>query len=302
MNSAYVFGIIILAFFIGTAGCIGNNQQENVPAPSWNLTPDGSVAFTVPPISVHEQVIEKNENLTVTDLNFSGFAGDVHAILVHPQNPTAFLVWAPGANNPASGYLEYMKFYPGHDIGVLILDVRGNGGKTPGYPMNIEHDVDLFMQGEWPQFYLIATDMISARMYLNQRYQGIPVYAVGDSNGGRYAALAAGSDPEFAGYIGISTSGFHRAGDAYNSPIREFLLSIDPDVQVRNMSTEAVTIFHAPDDPIIPYADGQELARNAGKKAQFIPFNGTHGVNREVDGTIITLISQSPGGAIQDQP
>ena len=42
-----------------------------------------------------------------------------------------------------------MKYYPIHEIGVLILDIRGNGGITPGYPMNIEQDVDLFLQGKW---------------------------------------------------------------------------------------------------------------------------------------------------------
>ena len=40
---------------------------------------------------------------------------------------------------------------------------------------------------------------------------GVPVWAVGSSNGGRYAAIAAGIDPPFAGYAGVSTSGFGTA-------------------------------------------------------------------------------------------
>ncbi len=56
-----------------------------------------------------------------------------------------------------------------------------------------------------PQYYLTICDISSARAVLANRF-GVPVYAVGGSNGGRYAAVAAGVDPKFAGYVGISTA------------------------------------------------------------------------------------------------
>ena len=291
MNSSSLLMALILAISLLCAGCTDSGGEERKPVASWNLSPEGSIGFSVPMCVVDEQALEDGRNLTKTDLTFKGFAGDVHAILLSPENPVAFLVWAPGANNPAEGYAEYMNYYPQHGIGVLIMDVRGNGGTTPGYPMNIEKDAELFVQGAWPQFYLIAVDMIAARKYLEHTYPNIPVYAIGDSNGGRYAALAAGIDPGFAGYIGISTSGFHRIGEDYTSPIREFLLSIDPDVQVGRITPRPIILFHAPDDPVIAFAEGEALATSAGKEAMFIPFNGTHGVNREVDDRIITLVS-----------
>jgi alpha-beta hydrolase superfamily lysophospholipase len=282
--------LLILGICIISAGCV-NPEGEHTSAASWNLSPDGSIGFSIPQSTTREQVLEKEENLTTTDLIFKGFAGDVHAILVSPDDPAAFLVWAPGANNPAAGYAEYMKYYPPHGVGVLVMDVRGNGGLTPGYPMNIEKDAELFVQGSWPQYYLNGVDMITARRYLEDRYPGIPIYAAGDSNGGRYAALAAGSDPGFAGYIGISTSGFHRIGENYQSHLREFLLSIDPDIQVGRIPPRPVMLFHAQNDTVIPFSEGQELAQSAGQEAVFIPFNGTHGVNREVDDIIITRLS-----------
>lgn len=279
---------LTVALFILTAGCIG--QEQNAKSASWNLSPDGSVRFTLPDIPVEEKILEDNKNLTVADLIFKGFAGDVHAILVSPKDPMAFLVWAPGANNPASGYQEYMKYYPLHDIGVLIIDVRGNGGLTPGYPMDVEQDVALYLKGDWPQWYLIAADMISAQNYLREKYPTVPVYAVGDSNGGRYAALAAQSDEEFAGYIGISTSGFQKMGNRYSPPLKDFLLSIDPEVKVERITPRPVIIFHAPADPVIPFEDGRTLAEAAGNSARFISFNGTHGGNREVDDAIISYL------------
>ncbi|PWR75685.1 alpha/beta hydrolase [Methanospirillum stamsii] len=285
---AVFFALVSGAFVMGCSG-----PGEETIGSSWNLSSDGSIRFTFPEVKVQESVTEKNANLTVTDLMFKGFAGDVHAILVSPKKPNAFLIWAPGANNPASGYLDYMKYYPAHDIAVLIMDVRGNGGLTPGYPMDIERDAGLFVKGEWPQWYLIAADMISAQQYIHRIFPSVPVYAVGDSNGGRYAALAAGSDPGFAGYMGISTSGFSHIGDQYSSPVREFLLSIDPEVQVPEIIPRPVMIFHAPEDPVIPFEDGRALAGAAGDKAIFISFNGTHGGNREVDDHIITFLQNS---------
>jgi hypothetical protein len=81
------------------------SNEEKVIA-SWNLSPDGSIGFSVPETVIEERVLEEGRNLISTDLIFKGFAGDVHAILVSPKNPAAFLVWAPGANNPAAGYLN----------------------------------------------------------------------------------------------------------------------------------------------------------------------------------------------------
>ncbi|NLV26472.1 MAG: alpha/beta hydrolase [Methanomicrobiales archaeon] len=285
---------LIIVSFIITTGCTIPDQRDT--APQWNLSPDGNISFTVPKILVQEQVIVQNENLRITNLTFKGFFGDVHALQISPKIPVAFLVWAPGANNPAAGYLEYMKYYPEHNIGVLIIDVRGNGGITPGYPMDIERDAELFLQGEWPQLYLIAIDLISAEQYVMDHYPSVPVYAVGDSNGGRYAALAAGSENSFAGYIGISMSGFNCMGDQYKSPLREFLLSIDPEFLIPRINTRPVLLFHAPGDPIIPFEDGHALADAAGNNSKFIPFNGTHGVNREVDDKIIAFLHGSYTG------
>ena len=83
--------------------------------------------------------------------------------------------------------------------------------------------------------------MINARQYLTSRYS-VPVYASGESNGGRYAAVATAIDPGFAGYIGISTSGFGRAGNnpSYTEAARKFLLSIDPDVYIGGISPRPV--------------------------------------------------------------
>ena len=62
-----------------------------------------------------------------------------------------------------------------------------------------------FENKEWPEYYLTICDISSAQAVLAARF-GVPVYAVGGSNGGRYAAVAAGVDKKFPGYVGISTA------------------------------------------------------------------------------------------------
>ncbi len=91
----------------------------------------------------------------------------------------------------------------------MFLDYRGRGGETAGYPLNPQTDYTHFENKEWPEYYLTICDISSAQAMLTAKF-GVPVYAVGGSNGGRYAAVAAGVDKNFAGYVGISTC---RLGD-----------------------------------------------------------------------------------------
>lgn len=302
-RTGVLFTLLVLIALMASTGCTGVTEKEKQQdTASWNLSPDGEISFQLPPARVTTEIIEEDSNLTVENLTITSFAGDVHAVLVTPPHPSKMFVWALGANNAASGYIEHMKYYPPEGVGVLILDIRGNGGVTPGYPMNIERDFYAYANGKWPQFYLIAADLIQAGTYLRERYPGIPVWVVGESNGGRYAALAAEADHGFAGYIGISTSGFDRIGNRYESPAREFLLSIDPTVSVRAISPRPVILFHAPEDPVIPFRDGQNLSKAAGPDAIFLPFNGTHGVNREVDADIIRILPQANATRGQGEP
>ncbi|MEM2124305.1 MAG: alpha/beta hydrolase, partial [Methanolinea sp.] len=130
--------------------------------------------------------------------------------------------------------------------------------------------------------------------FLQETY-GIPVHAVGESNGGRYAAIAAEVDPAFAGYIGISTSGFSRAGEKYTGDARRFLLSVDPVTLAGSLSGRPSWIFHAPGDPVIPFDEGRALFDALPEPKAFFPFEGTHGSNELVHRTILSECAQIYG-------
>ncbi|MDD1728434.1 MAG: hypothetical protein LUQ50_05110, partial [Methanospirillum sp.] len=231
--------------------------------------------------------LKADGNATIEALTLTNFGGNVSAVLITSDHPKEGAVWAPGAGVPASGHIDHLLAYAHQGYAVLVVDVRGNGGNTSGYPMNIERDYGKFSAEEWPQIYLIIADMIDADRYLHERYGPIPIWMVGESNGGRYAAVAAAIDKQSAGYVGISTSGFERQGDQYQGTARSFLLSIDPDVMGPTIAPRPSFIIHAPQDPIIPLDSGKKLATVLGDSAQFFTFNGTHGVNDEVDQIIL---------------
>jgi hypothetical protein len=175
---------------------------------------------------------------------------------------------------------------------------QGDGAASfwfePGDPFNPQADFRLFERGGWPQFYKTVCDPSAARGMLATRF-GVPIYAAGSSNGGRYAAVAAALDPQFAGYIGISTSGFNMAGEQYGGDAGRFLLSVDPDNYIGKIPPRPVWIFHSRADSIIPFDDGRELYGRAQDPRTFTEFYGGHGININVDEQIIAQWAQIYG-------
>jgi hypothetical protein len=122
---------------------------------------------------------------------------------------------------------------------------------------------------------------------------------MGGSNGGRYAAVAAGVDPDFAGYIGISTSQWGVLDaviqQGYTGDEILFATSIEPSTYFAKISPRPVWIFHANKDPVIPFDDGKQLFLLALEPKTFIEFSGGHGINSDVDDRILMQWAQIYG-------
>jgi uncharacterized protein len=287
---ALISGIVSVVLISAMlAGCTGTQPVER----TYSVNSSGVLSVQCPPVQVTENVLKTDANVTVSRLVFHTPHGDVFGLLAAPAKPKAAFVHAPGAGNKKEGHEGRAVSYAQQGFAYLVLDIRGNGGETPGYPLDFEKDFALYQKGEFPEYYDTVCDIINARQFLASRY-GVQVYASGESNGGRYAAVATAIDPGFAGYVGISTSGFGRAGDNPNftADARKFLLSIDPDIYIGTISPRQVILFHAPDDPIIPFGDGRKLFDLAKEPKKFFSFNGTHGVNGEVDQELIAEYTQ----------
>lgn len=279
---------LFLSLFFALILCIaGAGCTVAPPEPTYAVTDDGRLSLDVTAPECSEGVIQTAGNVTVSRLVLHRDI-DVACLLAAPPSPRAAIVYAPGAGVKKEAHLERAIRYAEAGIAFLVVDVRGNGGETPGHPFDLAADFAAFEEGAWPQTYAIAADLVAAEQVLVERY-GVPVWAMGSSNGGRYAEYAAAADPAFAGYIGVSTSGFGVAAEDYEGDARRFLLSIDPAASVASNSPRTVLIFHAPGDRIIPFEDGRALFEAAGEPKEFFSFNGTHGVNGEVDERVMAL-------------
>jgi dienelactone hydrolase len=281
MRSGVLLGILICGLVLG-AGCIGAGPG----GPSWSVSGDGYLTLSChAPASVNEQVLEKNSSLTLSEISFHNIDEEIYGFLAAPPSPRGAVILAPGAGVTKERERDRVETYALAGCAALVLDLRGNGGETPGWPFNPEADFLAFNSGSWPEFYKTVCDLAAAQGLVSSRWR-VPVYSMGASNGGRYAAIAAAADPGFAGYIGVSTSGFALAGTGYTGNASRFLLSIDPDHSIGKIAPRPVWIFHSRSDPIINFTLGQELFGQAGNPKEFIVFNGTHGENGEVDGRV----------------
>lgn len=289
MRSVIVLTVFLM-MFLACAGCTSNNT----PAKStFSVGSEGILTLNCAPETTSEQVLFSNETYTKSRIVFSTQSGTVTTYLATPKVPTAAFVYAPGAGEKLAGHEERMVRFASAGYAFLFVDTRGNGGETAGLPFGqqmIQQDFADFEKGEMPQYYLSVCDLVSARKLLAARYD-VPVYIIGSSNGGRYAAVAAGVDPQFAGYIGISTSDWGFL-DALNEqgvtgdPIR-FAASIEPGTYIGRISPRPVWMYHNATDPIIPFSSGKKLFEKAGNPKNFTEFSGDHGINPEVDARII---------------
>jgi pimeloyl-ACP methyl ester carboxylesterase len=280
MRSSIVPATILIVCLI-CAGCTGNNA----PARStYTVDSQGVLSLSCAPVTTNEVVLFANDTYTKYRIVLHTESGDVVTYLAAPKTPKAAAVYAPGA-----GYA------------FLFIDTRGNGGETPGIPFSqqlIQQDFARFGKGEMPQYYLSICDLISAQELLTDKYH-VPVYVIGSSNGGRYAAVAAGVDPQFAGYIGISTSDWGLRDSLLQQgltgdPVR-FVTSLEPSTYIGKISPRPVWIYHNATDPIIPFASGQQFYEKAGEPRSFTEFFGDHGITPDVDNRIIMQWAQIYG-------
>jgi len=293
MRMALLFaGLLILSAVM--SGCTGTAEKKS----SYTVDTTGVLSLTCAPVTTSEEVLVSNETYTKSRIVMHTENGDVVIYLAAPKQPKAAIVYTPGAGEKLAGHEERMVRYASAGYAFLFVDTRGNGGETAGIPFGqqlVQQDYSRFEKGEMPQYYLSICDLISAEKMLSARYN-IPVYVVGSSNGGRYAAVAAGVDPAFAGYVGISTSDWgvrdSLAQQGYTgNPIR-FAASLEPSTYLSRISPRPIWIFHAEKDPIIPFESGKEFFTKADEPKTFLVFSGDHGINPDVDRQIILQWAQ----------
>jgi dienelactone hydrolase len=293
----------VILFFTLILGvlCAGCEQNTAPVTSTYTVDAQGVLTISCAPASTSEEVLFTNDTYTKSRIVLHTEKGDVVTYLASPKAPTAAVVYAPGAGEKIAGHEDRMVRFTKAGYAFLFVDTRGNSGETTGSPFGqklIEQDYIRFEHGEMPQYYLSICDLIAGRKLLTGRY-AVPVYVAGSSNGGRYAAVAAGVEPQFAGYIGISTSDWglldSLAPQGYTGSLLRFAESIEPSTYIGKISPRPVWMFHAQKDPIIPFETGKLLFQKAREPKNFTEFSGDHGINPDVDNLILRQWAQIYG-------
>lgn len=279
--------VVLTILFVLAAGCTGTTPQKE----SWSVNGNGVLSLTVPAPSVTDTVLSTNDSITLSKVVFHTELANVVTYVAAPEKPKAAIIFVPGAGENGPSHFPRLFEYAKNGYVFMYQDVRGNGAETPGTALDFQADYSRYTSGTMPQYYRIIGDIMQSQTYLADKYH-VPVYALGSSNGGRYALIAAALDPGFSGYFGVSTSGFGVSEDIQlTGDQRKFLLSVDPDTYIAGISPRPILIFHAPNDPVINFSEGQALYGHAKDPKQFFPFNGTHGLNGEVDRNLLTYLA-----------
>ncbi|MDP2797738.1 MAG: alpha/beta hydrolase [Methanoregula sp.] len=298
MRSLLTIGVIFV-LLLACAGCTGIPGTGAKPA--YSVDNKGILSVTCAPVTTSEEMLFSNETYTKTRIVMHTQSGDVITYLAAPKNPKAAIVYAPGAGEKIAGHEERMVRYAAAGYAFMFTDTRGNGAETPGIPFSpqlVQQDYKRFENGDWPQYYLTVCDLVSAQKIVSDRFS-VPVHVMGSSNGGRYAAVAAGIDPQFAGYVGISTSDWGLLDSTIQqgysgAPVR-FATSVEPSTYFTKITPRPVWIFHASGDQIIPFANGKQFFDLAQEPKTFTGFSGSHGINSDVDAQIIMQWAQIYG-------
>ena len=297
---ASVFLILIIATAVFFCGCASNNSPAK-PADltshiAYSVSDDG--VLSVDEISYSYSLCNvsnegKNGSVKLSEIVMKDGEDEVYTTLASPEKPLSGVVFAPGAGVSANAHKNRSISYAESGIAFMVVDIRGNGGKSEGVSLDFQHEYETAVKGMTPQYYRIIFDLISAKDYLKEIYgESFPVYIAGSSNGGRYAAIAAGIDSEFEGYFGISTSGYEWENNKNGEAVDLFIKSINPDSYIGMIKPSKTVIFHAPDDSVIDFESGMSLYNKAEEPKDFVAFNGTHGINSEVDEYIKTLLAE----------
>ena len=295
MRSLLTLGVIMI-LILASAGCTGTPGTGTKPA--YSVDNKGILSVTCAPVTTSEEILFSNETYTKTRIVMHTQSGDVVIYITAPKNPKAVIVYAPGAGEKITGHEVRMLKYAAAGYAFMFVDTRGNGAETLGLPFSpqlVQLDYSRFENGDWPQYYLSVCDLVSAQKIVSNRFS-VPVYVMGSSNGGRYAAVAAGVDPQFAGYVGISTSDWGLLDSTIQQgytgdPVR-FATSVEPSTYFTKITPRPVWIFHAASDPIIPFANGKQFFDLAKEPKTFTEFSGSHGINSDVDTQIIMHLRQ----------
>lgn len=247
----------------------------------WTVNNDGILSYPESRGAVEVKVLktEQGSNYTLETISFESKDYTVEGLLRIPSSgkkvPAAVIL--PGATVPKEGTQTLAGIMSDMGYASLGIEQRNRGG------VDFQSDYALFREGKEPIEHMMVFDALRAVDVLRQdkRIDAGRIAIVGESNGGRFAIIAAAIDPSIAGIIGISTSGYDTESEIANirdDSLIRFYRSIDPDTYLGFIPPRKLVMMHSVNDTIIPIGLSENTFRKAKEPKQFYSVaTRTHG-------------------------
>jgi dienelactone hydrolase len=265
-----IFIILAIVYFL-----IPQGSQE------WKVDKNGVLSYPENRGKVDLKLLnittENNDSLET--ISFQSKDYTVEGLLRIPtlNKKVPAVVLLPGATVPKEGTQGLAEILSKLGYASLGIEQRNRGG------VDMEYDYSLFKDGKESVEHKMVFDALRSVDVLRQdpRIDAQRIAIIGESNGGRFAIIAAALDPGIKGVIGISTSGYDTESQLVNvqdETLIRFYRSIDPDTYLGFIPPRKFVMMHSVNDTVIPI----NLAENTFKKAKepkqfYTVTTGTHG-------------------------
>jgi len=229
-------------------------------------------------ISFNRKTINETESLTISRIIFPSRKGNIYSLLVLPKSISEHIpgiVLLPGVGVGKESELELAKKIAELGAAVLVIDQRGVG-ETGGIFPSLDQDYESFLKAQEPYQHLMVYDALRAYdlLYSAPFVDPDRIIIAGESLGGRVAIIAAAIDRNIKGVLVISSAGFDfkAKGDLKKDV---YLLSIDSDHYIEQISPRKIVMIHNAYDKIIPLTSALKTYSKAQEPKQFVLVNDT---------------------------
>ncbi len=283
MKTKIITAVLVLFFLIFIAYFLippGNDK--------WNVSSDGVLSYPENrgKVDVSKLKIESSIDYTLETISFQSKDYMVEGILRIPssEKKVPVVIILPGATVSKEGTQGLAQIIAGMGYASLGIEQRNRGR------VDIQYDFMLFKEGIKPIEHKMVFDALRAVDALKQdvRIDAGRIAILGESNGGRFAIIAAAHEHDIKGLIGISTSGYDmesQLAHVTDETALRFYRSIDPDTYLNSIPPCRFVMIHSVNDSIIPLGLAENTFRKAKEPKIFYKIEtGNHGFSEGMRG------------------
>lgn len=252
----------------------------------WSVDDNGTLSYPENrghvDVSILKSETDQKDSIKIVSFKSKDYV--VEGILRIPleKKKVPGIVILPGATVPKEGTQTLADIFSSMGYASIGIEQRNLGG------VDMRSDYELWKKGIETVQHKMVFDALQAVDVLRQEPSIDPekIIIVGESNGGRFAIIAAAIDPRISGVIGISTSGYDiesQVREINDANLIKFYRSVDPDSYLKFLPPRKIVMMHSVNDSIIPFGLAWDTFNKSFEPKQFYSIaTNSHGYSEEM--------------------